>query len=199
MTIPVHQIIFYIYSAILIAAASMVIFSRNPVKAVLFLIVCFFASSILWLLLQAEFMGLVLIFVYVGAVMALFLFVVMMLNIDLATIKEGFVKLLPLGLIVMVLFILVMYLVITQYHFHTIALPLVAEDYSNTKEIGTLLFSDYVYPFEIAGALLLVAIVAAISLAFTGRKPGVKRQNNAEQQRATKQDRLKIIKNMGSK
>lgn len=194
--IPIHQILFYIFAVVLIVSAFAMIFSRNPVRAALCLILCFFASSVLWLLLQAEFIGLVLIIVYVGAVMTLFLFVVMMLNIDKAQVKEGFAKLAPLGLIIAALFVVAMYLVITRYHFHTLALKPESVAYSSTKAIGTLIFTHYVYPFEIAGALLLVAMVAAITLAFGGKRKGMKTQNISQQQAVTKKSRLKIVKDM---
>lgn len=194
MALPIHQIVFYVFSFILLCAGVMMVFTKNPVKAALFLILAFFSAAVLWLLLQAEFVGLVLIFVYVGAVMALFLFVVMMLNIDMAALKAGFVKLLPLALLMLVIFVAVMYMVITRYHFH--AVPLVSEkaSYSNIKELGNLLFSHYILAFEVTGALLLVALVSAIALAFFGRKPDSKFQKIGKQNAVTKAQRLKIIK-----
>lgn len=191
----IQLLIFWIFSAILLFAALMVILARNPVKCVLFLVLAFVASSVLWMMLQAEFLSLVLIFVYVGAVMTLFLFVVMMLNIDLAPLKEGFVRYLPLGFIVTAgLAGLILY-TITPEHFplatnaQLIPAP---SDYSNVKELGEVLYTQYVYPFEIASALLLVAIVAAISLAFRG-KQNSKSQNITEQLSARKEDRYYVV------
>ncbi len=195
MTFPIHQVVFYVFSALLITAAVMVISSRNPVHAILFLVLAFFASAVLWMLLQAEFLSLVLIFVYVGAVMTLFLFVVMMLNVDLSGMREKFVRYLPYGFVVMVLLVGTMLLVIGPQHLKEASvLPTqYPADYSNTKAMGMLLFTHYLYPFEIAALILLVAIISAISLAFHGRKPGKKAQKISEQLKARKKDRLRII------
>jgi len=195
MALPIYNLIFYVFAFVLIASATMVVVSRNPVRAILFLILAFFASAVLWMLLQAEFLSLVLIFVYVGAVMTLFLFVIMMLNIDLSSVKEKFVRYLPYGILVMVLLVGAMLLVVGPRHLNAATvLPHYAVNYSNTQAMGTLLFTKYLYAFEIAAAILLVAIIAAISLAFHGRKPGTKSQVVSEQHRATKQDRLRIVK-----
>ncbi len=196
MTIPIYQIIFFFFAAVLIAAAVMVILSRNPVRAILFLVLAFFASAVLWMLIQAEFLALVLIFVYVGAVMTLFLFVVMMLNIDIAVIKESFVKYLPYGVLVMVLLVGMMLLVIGPQQLKLVSvLPVhYPADYSNVKAMGILLFTRYLYPFELAAAILLVAIIATIALAFHGRKPSTKTQRINEQLKANKKDRLRLVK-----
>jgi len=195
MTFPIHQVIFYCFSAVLIGAAIMVITARNPVHAILFLVLAFFATSVLWMLLQAEFLSLLLIFVYVGAVMTLFLFVVMMLNIDLEKMRVKFVRYLPYGFTVMVLLVGTILLVIGPQHLKEASMLPVhyPADYSNTKAMGTLLFTHYLYPFEIAAVLLLVAIISAIALAFHGRKPGTKTQNIQTQLKANKRDRLRII------
>lgn|SRR3990167_5250429 len=195
MLFPVHQIIFYIFTIVLIASATMVITAKNPVKSVLFLVVSFFASSVLWMLMQAEFLALVLIFVYVGAVMTLFLFVVMMLNIDLADLKTGFLKYIPLALIALVLFVGIAFYALSSRHWNLAnTLPThYTADYNSTKVIGTLLFTQYLFAFELAAVLLLVGMIAAIVLAFHGRKPDTKSQMIREQLKATKKNNLKII------
>lgn len=192
---PIYEVVFYIFAVILIASAVMVIVSRNPVRAVLFLVLCFVASSVLWMMLQAEFLSLVLIFVYVGAVMTLFLFVVMMLNVDLSKIKEKFIHFLPIGIIALGLLVAVMIYSIMPKHTNLMNITLhhFGPNYNNTKLMGTLLYTDYIFPFEIAGLILLVAIVAAITLAFYGRKPGTKGQKISEQLKANKKDRMRII------
>ena len=195
MAEAVYQIVFYIFTLGLLASAAMVVFMRNPVRCILFLVLAFFCSSVLWMLLQAEFLSLVLIFVYVGAVMTLFLFVVMMLNIDLAPLKEGFVRYLPLGLLVLVLMVGVMLYVLTGKQFSSNTM--IAQHgpyYSNVMAVGAELFTRYIYEFEIAGLILLVAMVAAISLAFYGRKPGTKAQKISKQLEADKSSRLRVIK-----
>lgn len=194
---PTYQVIFYFFAALLVAASTMVIFSRNPVRAVLFLVLAFFTSSVLWMLIQAEFLALVLIFVYVGAVMTLFLFVVMMLNIDLSKQQEKFVRFLPFALLVMVVFVGTLVAAYVPHHLPDLAATALVPteaNVSNTEQLGELLFTNYLYEFEIAGAILLVAIVASISLAFTGRKPNTKVQDIEKQHAATKQSRLRIIK-----
>ena len=196
MAEAVYQIVFYLFAIALLCSAVMVVFSRNPVHCVLFLVAAFFCSAVLWMLLQAEFLSLVLIFVYVGAVMTLFLFVVMMLNIDLSALKEGFVRYLPLGLLVLVLMVGVMVFALysgKQFSAVTMTTPH-GPDYSNTAAIGIELFTHYVFEFEIAGLILLVAMVAAISLAFYGRKPGTKSQKIAQQLEASKAAGLRIVK-----
>lgn len=193
-------IMFCGFSALLLLAALMVITSKNPVKGVLFLVLAFVASAALWMMLEAEFLSLVLIFVYVGAVMTLFLFVVMMLNIDLASLKQGFVRYLPLGLILTVVLIGLIFYVITPSHFPLGKNGQLVEhsaNYSNTKELGSVLYTQYVYPFEIASALLLVAIVAAISLAFRGRQNS-KAQRISQQVSVQKDDRYYLV-NLRSK
>jgi len=193
---PIYEVIFYIFAVILLGAAVMVILSRNPVRAILFLVLAFFASAVLWMMLQAEFLALVLIFVYVGAVMTLFLFVVMMLNIDLSKLREKFVRYLPFGILAMILLVgLTIYTVVPK-HFPVgeTYLQQYGPNYNNTQVMGTLLYTQYIFPFEVAGLILLVAIIAAISLAFYGRKSGTKTQKIADQLKANKQDRLRIIK-----
>jgi len=190
-----EQIIFYCFAAILLFAATMVITVRNPVRAALFLILAFFTSSGIWLLLEAEFLAMTLVLVYVGAVMVLFLFVVMMLDIDLAPLQEGFTKYLPLGIIVAALITIEMIAVLGASHFglDIISAPVPhPEGYSNTKEIGLLLYTVYVYPFEIASVILTVAIIAAITLTLREKKS--KSQNVSEQVKVRAEDRLRIVK-----
>jgi len=190
-----EQIIFYVFAAVLLFAASMVITVRNPVRAALFLILAFFTSSGIWLLLEAEFLAMTLVLVYVGAVMVLFLFVVMMLDIDLAPLQEGFTRYLPLGILVAALITIEMIAVLGASHFglDIVSAPIPhPEGYSNTKEIGLLLYTVYVYPFEIASVILTVAIIAAITLTLREKKS--KSQNVSEQVRVQAKDRLRIIK-----
>lgn len=192
----IQPALFYIFSTVLVFAAVMVVTVRNPVHAVLFLVLAFFNSAAVWLLLEAEFLAIVLVLVYVGAVMVLFLFVVMMLDINLAPLREGFVRLLPLGTLVAVLILIEMALVLGPEHF---GLEKVAEpvrhgaEYSNTEELGGVLYTVYAYPFEIAGAILLVAIVAAIVLTMR-RRPDTKYQRPADQVTVNRHDRVRIVK-----
>ena len=195
MLFPVHQVIFYVFTVILIASAVMVITAKDPVKSVLFLVASFFASSVLWMLMQAEFLSLVLIFVYVGAVMTLFLFVVMMLNIDQADLKTGFVKYMPMALIALVVLVGTAFYALSSHHWNQAnTLPThYSQDYNSTEILGKLLFTKYLFAFELAAVLLLVGMISAITLAFHGRKADTKSQNIADQLKATKKNRLKII------
>jgi len=190
------QFSFYLFSAILIVAASLVVTVRNPVKAALYLVLVFFSAACIWLTLEAEFLAIVLVLVYVGAVMVLFLFVVMMLDIDVARLREGFTQYLPAGLVIAGVMVAELSVVMLSRRFGLDAIPRpVARgvDYSNTRELGLVLYTDYVYAFEIASLILLVAIIAAISLTFR-RRGGAKVQVIAEQLRVTKADRLRIVK-----
>jgi len=179
----------------LLMSAGLMITVRNPVFAALFLILSFFASSAIWILLEAEFLAIVLVLVYVGAVMVLFMFVVMMLDINLSALREGFARYLPIGATVAILMALSMVLVINAGEFG-LASDVVQRhgaDYSNTTELGKALYTSYLYPFEIAGAILLVAIIAAISL--TMRKPrSSKAQKPGDQVTVKSTDRLRIVK-----
>ncbi len=198
MTFPIYSVVFFLFAAILIFAATMVILQRNPVRAALYLVLAFVASAILWMLLQAEFLALILIFVYVGAVMTLFLFVVMMLNVDLSRMREKFVRYLPFGLLAMVLLVGILFIGFEPKHFTfaNVLLTFHGADYSNTRSMGLLLYTHYLFPFELAAAILLVAIISAISLAFHGRKPNTKTQNINQQHSVTKTERLRIITDM---
>ena len=191
----VEAIFFYIFAAILIGAAGMVVTVRNPVHAALFLVLAFFSSAALWLMLEAEFLAITLILVYVGAVMVLFLFVVMMLDINLAVLRAGFVRYLPIGLLVAIGVVLLMVGVVGPEHFglDRIADPTPAPaEYSNTRELGRVLYTVYVYPFEIAAVILLVAIVAAIALTLR-RRPDSKYQEVGDQVSVRREDRVRLV------
>ncbi len=191
-----EKLIFYIFAAILVLAALRVITSRNPVQAALYLVLCFFTSSGLWLLLEAEFLAITLVLVYVGAVMVLFLFVVMMLDINIIRLREGFIRYLPVGIAMGLVVLIEMILVLGPENFglSQFAAPARhAADYSNTRELGNLLYTVYAYPFEIAAAILLVAIIAAIVLTMR-RRPETKYQNPSEQVLVKRADRVRLVK-----
>ncbi len=191
-----EQAVFWALAALLVFAASMVITVRNPVHAVLFLVLAFVASSGLWLLLEAEFLAIALVLVYVGAVMVLFLFVVMMLDINIAKLREGFARYLPVGAGAAFLTVLAMGMVVGSGQFgleHFAAPPRKAAGYSNTAELGRALYTDYLYPFEIAGVVLLVAIIAAIALTVRGPRKG-KTPQPERQVRVRRGDRVRLVK-----
>lgn len=192
---PIYEIIFYVFAVLLIGSALIVVLSRNTVYGLLSLILAFFCSAVLWMLMQAEFLSLMLIFVYVGAVMTLFLFVVMMLNINLENLREKFVTFMPFAALIVAAIITIVSLALGSRYLPPVnQLPhLFPAGYSNTKALGTLLFTRYLYPFEIAGMLLLVAMISAIALAFFGPKPGTKRQKISQQHAVKPEDRLKMI------
>ena len=190
------QLVFYVLGAVLVASAVAVITARNPVHSVLFLVLAFFTSAGIWLLLEAEFLAIVLVLVYVGAVMVLFLFVVMMLDVNLAPLREGFIRYLPVGAAVAAVVVVEIALVIGASGFDLGSMPPPPPHeagYSNTKELGALLYTVYVYPFEIAGAILLVAIVAAIALTMR-RRSGVKTQDPARQVQVRRADRVRLVR-----
>jgi NADH-quinone oxidoreductase subunit J len=189
-------ILFFIFAATLIGAALGVILARNPVYSALLLVLCFFNSAVIWLLLDAEFLGIVLVLVYVGAVMVLFLFVVMMLDINLAELREGMTKYWPLAVAVagFVVFAIINIIVVKNLGGMSMrAAPPLADHYSNTRELGTALFTRYAYPAQIAAVILLVASVAAIVLTLR-RRTGGKPQNIALQVAARAKDRVRIVK-----
>lgn len=164
------HIIFYIFAFVAFSSALVVITARHPVRSVLALVVTFFAMSGVWMILQAEFLSLILLLVYVGAVMTLFLFVVMMLNVDKEVKASHFTRYLPLGILLVVLLIGLIIVTLGPHYFGLTAIPTPLNSVnSNTKQLGLLLYTDYAYPFEIAGILLLAAIIAAISLAQASR------------------------------
>ncbi len=188
-----QDFLFYAFSTVLLAAACGVITARNPVHSALLLVLAFFTSSGLWIQLQAEFLAITLVLGYVGAVMVLFLFVVMMLDINLVKLREGFWSYLPVGAVVGVLLALEMSAVLwTFYSRDALQAPELPANYSNTRELGRLLYTDYVYPFEIAAVILLVAIVAAIALTLRKRKPN-KYVDPAEQVKVRRQDRVRMV------
>ena len=189
-------ILFYVFATILVASALGVIVSRNPVHAALSLVLCFFTSAVLWLLIEAEFLAIVLVLVYVGAVMVLFLFVIMMLDINLEELRGGFVRYAWFGWIMAAIVVLeVAGVVLTRKLGIDVthgAVPLPA-GYSNTRELGALLYTRYTYPLEIAAMVLLVAMVAAITLTLRHRG-GLKAQDINQQVAARASDRVRIIK-----
>jgi len=190
-----ESFIFYFLAAILLFAGIRVITARNPVHSALFLVLAFFTASGLWLLLEAEFLAITLVLVYVGAVMVLFLFVVMMLDINLDKLREGFWDYLPLAGFVTVLMMLEMVVVLGSKYFGLTHMPRPiahGPEYSNTKELGRLLYTEYAYPFELASVLLLLAIVAAIALTLRRRK-NTKHQDPAQQVRVRRQDRVRLV------
>jgi len=190
------QILFYFFATVLVVAALRVITVRNPVHAALFLVLTFFSMAGIWLLLEEEFLAIVLVLVYVGAVMVLFLFVVMMLDINLARLREGFVRYVWVGAGIALLIVVQLYLVFSNKDsgIAQSAPPVShAASYSNTQALGEVLYTTYVYPFEIAAVVLLVAIVAAIALTMR-RRPGTKHQKPSEQVAVRRADRIRIVK-----
>ena len=187
--------VFYFLSAILVYASLRVITLRNPVHAALHLVLAFFSASGVWILLQAEFLAIALVLVYVGAVMVLFLFVVMMLDINLDKLREGFWSYLPLGSIVALLLVAEMGLVLGGSYFDWFEsnVPQTAADFSNVKAVGRLLFTQYVYPFELASVILLVAIVAATALTLRGKRKSKSVSPN-EQVFVKAKDRVRVLK-----
>jgi len=190
-----EQVLFYVFAAIVVFAGVRVVTVRNPVHAALFLVLAFFTSAAIWLLAEAEFLAITLVLVYVGAVMVLFLFVVMMLDINAVPLREGFTKYLPLGATVALVMIGEMSVVLWRtFNPERFAAPARhGADYSNTRELGQVLYTDYVFAFEVAAVILLVAIVAAITLTLR-RRAGSKRQDPAEQVKVRAADRLRMVK-----
>ena len=186
--------VFYLFSTILVLASLRVITARNPVHAALFLVLAFFTASGIWMLLQAEFLAISLVLVYVGAVMVLFLFVVMMLDVNLEKLKKGFWSYLPLGALVGLLMMAEMGVVLGGQYMGVMDAPLPqgVAAVSNTKELGRVIYTDYVYPFELAAVILLLAIVAAIALTHRGLKK-TKYADPAKQVRVKAYDRLRVL------
>src|SRR5258705_13354363 len=184
-----QTIIFYVFAAVLILAALMVVTTRNPVHAALWLVLCFFTAAGVWLLLQAEFLAIALVLVYVGAVTVLFLFVVMMLDINFDSLRTSFRSYIPVGATVGLLVLLQMALVVIGSKVATDVAPPVPMG-SNTSALGRLIYVDYVYPFEIAAVILLVAIIAAIALTHRRRKE-TRYQDPGEQVKVHARDRLR--------
>jgi NADH-quinone oxidoreductase subunit J len=185
--------LFYVFSAILVFAALRVVTARNPVHAALFLVLSFFSAAAVWMLLKAEFLAIVLVLVYVGAVMVLFLFVVMMVDINLDKLREGFWGYLPLAAIVGVLIVLQMAAVLFNGFLETEAqVPEISAHIGNTKELGKLIYTQYIYAFEIAAMLLLLAIIAAVALTLRRRKD-TKYFNPGDAVKVKRSDRIRIV------
>jgi len=193
----VQELIFYAFSLVMVFAAVAVITVRNPVYAVLFLVLAFFSAAAIWMLLEAEFLAIILLVVYVGAVMVLFLFVVMMLDINLVPLKEGFIRYLPVATIVAFAMAVELLMVLwSRGRFGVEMFPVPpphSADYSNTRALGELLYSNYLLPFEVAGVILLVAIIAAVALTLRTR-PGIKVQNPSVQVRARRDSSVRLVK-----
>jgi NADH-quinone oxidoreductase subunit J len=186
--------LFWCFATVLVASGLAVILVRNPVHAALFLVLAFVTGASIWLLLYAEFLAATLVLVYVGAVMVLFLFVVMMLDINLDRLREGFWGNLPIAALVGILMAAEMVAIFVRGRFGDVASPGVPPpNYSNTKALGSVLYTDYVFAFELAAVILLVAIVAAIAITLRHRKE-TKYQNPGAQLAVHKGDRLKIVK-----
>ena len=191
--------LFYVFSAVLLFASFRVITARNPVHAALFLVLAFFQAAAIWMLLKAEFLAITLVLVYVGAVMVLFLFVVMMLDINLDSMRKGFWKHFPLaGAVGAIIALEMSYVLMGGFRepskaTSSTASGELAAQVSNTKELGRLLYSEYIYPLEIAAVILLVAIIAAIALTLRERKDS-KRTNPADQVRVKARDRVRLVK-----
>ena len=191
--------LFYVFSAILLFAAFRVITARNPVHAALFLVLAFFQAAAIWILLKAEFLAITLVLVYVGAVMVLFLFVVMMLDINLDSMRKGFWRHFPLaGTVGAVIALEMSYVLMGGFREPPLGVSVtapgdIANQVSNTKELGKVLYSQYIYPLEIAAVILLVAIIAAIALTLRERKDS-KRIDPADQVRVKARDRVRLVK-----
>ncbi|HMV16338.1 MAG TPA: NADH-quinone oxidoreductase subunit J [Zoogloea sp.] len=187
-------VVFYFFSAIMVIASLKVITSRNPVHAALYLVLSFVSASGIWLLLQAEFLAIALVMVYVGAVMVLFLFVVMMLDINIERLRQGFWSYLPVGALIAIAMVVEMGMVLgTYFGLDSVPLPPAPEQgYSNTKALGRLLFTEYAYPFELASIVLLVAMIAAVALTLR-KRDSVKKVDPSAQVAVQRNDRLRIV------
>ncbi|MGB6055467.1 MAG: NADH-quinone oxidoreductase subunit J [Burkholderiaceae bacterium] len=186
-------VLFYAFALILVLAALRVITDRNPVHAALFLVLSFFSSAAIWLLLKAEFLAIVLVLVYVGAVMVLFLFVVMMLDINLVKIREGFWSYLPLGSVVGVVIVLEMSAVLLHGFRRDLDVPAASAHIGNTRELGKVLYTQYVFAFEVAAVVLLVAMIAAVALTIRRRKDR-KYFDPSDAVKVQSRDRLRIVR-----
>jgi|TARA_B110000263_G_scaffold144917_1_gene125731 NADH-quinone oxidoreductase subunit J len=197
----ITTLLFYAFSLILVLSALGVIASRNLVHSALFLVLAFVQSAMLWLLIEAEFLAVVLVLVYVGAVMVLFLFVVMMLDVQSESLKDNFNRYLPIGLLLSLVIVIEIVHVVwfRSRDMISVLLPQPNPDsYSNTQALGGLLYTEHVYAFELAGVILLLAIVAAISLTMR-RRPGLKVQNVSKQVNVKREDRVRLVKVSPSK
>jgi NADH-quinone oxidoreductase subunit J len=190
---PIIELVFYLFGTILVLSALSVVTVGNPVYAALFLVLSFFSAACIWLLMQAEFLAITLILVYVGAVMVLFLFVVMMLDVRTAPLKKGFTKFLPVGVLVAFAMALQMFLVIWTRGLETVQMPAPEpEGYSHIGALGLLLYTEYLFAFEIAAVLLLVAIIAAIMLTHR-RRESTKHQDPSRQVRIKRAERVRLV------
>ena len=190
------MILFGFLATVLVGAGIGVITARNPVYSAIFLVLAFVTSAVLWLLLEAEFLAIVLVLVYVGAVMVLFLFVVMMLDVNVAAVREGFTRYAPIGAIVAGIVVFELLAVIwARQSGLPVTAPLVTTpaDHSNTREIGLALYRDHVFEFELAAFILLLAIVVAIMLTLRSR-PGLRTQDVAAQVKVRREDRVRLVK-----
>jgi len=191
---PIIEIVFYLFGAILVASALSVVTVGNPVYAALFLVLAFFSAACIWLLLQVEFLAIVLVLVYVGAVMVLFLFVVMMLDVKATPVKEGFTRFMPIGVVVALAMALQMFIVIWTRGLEAVPMPEPREQgFSHTREMGVALYTDHLYAFIVAGVILLVAIIAAILLTHRQR-PTTKHQDPSRQVQVTRAERVRLVK-----
>ncbi len=191
-----QSVLFYLFAAVMLGAALGVVFSRNPVHSVMYLVLTFFQSAILWLMAEAEFLAIVLVLVYVGAVMVLFLFVVMMLDVNIEAAKRGIARYAWVGIGVALLMVIELMQLIWlrgQGVAGTAGFAPTPEGYSNTKALGAVLYTEHVYAFEIAAVILLLAIVAAITLTMR-KRPGLKVQDIAAQVAVRAKDRVRIVK-----
>ena len=191
-----YQFLFYVFASSAVISAIRVVTVKNPVHAALFLVLTFFTTALTWILMEAEFLGIVLLLVYVGAVMVLFLFVVMMLDINLAPLREGFVRNLPVGVFVALVMVVELGLIVGSHAFGLANYPAptpAAAGTSNTLALGSVLYTEYVYPFEIAAFILLVSIVSAIALAHRKRE-GALYQNIDAQVKVNRGDRIRVVK-----
>lgn len=192
-----NRILFYVFAFFAFSSAFVAIFVRNSVRAVLSLVLCFICTAAIWLLLESEFLALVLVLVYVGAVMVLFLFVVMMLDVDLASLRGGLAKFFPIGLSAAIIFFIGLFyalksLPFSQTIFQSFKAP---ANYNQVKRLGVVLYTEYLFALEVAGILLLVAMIAAISLTFRGRQ-GSKEADVSLQNSVQKKDRLTLLKKL---
>lgn len=191
-----QSVLFYMFALVMLGAASGVVFARNPVHSVMFLVLTFFQSAVLWLMAEAEFLAIVLVLVYVGAVMVLFLFVVMMLEVNIEAAKRGLSRYAPLGIgiaLVMVIELIQLIWLRGAGLSATSGFAPTPEGYSNTKALGAVLYTEHVYAFEIAAVILLLAIIAAITLTMR-KRPGIKVQDIAAQVAVRAKDRVRIVK-----
>jgi len=191
-----YQLLFYIFASVAVIAAIRVITTKNPVHSALYLVLVFFSTALIWVLMEAEFLGIVLLLVYVGAVMVLFLFVVMMLDVNMAPMREGFIKNLPVGVFVALVMVIELGLILGPMSFGLDTHPAPefagADEQGNTQAIGAVLYTKFVYPFEIAAFILLVSIVAAITLAHR-KRPESKYQNIDQQVQVRRDERVRMV------